>query len=70
MIDSGCGSLEVELPLPEFSVRFITHAVALVTYLSVQQSLEGAQRRARRSSLWISTDSGWKLEFHQGTLLD
>jgi len=70
LLDSSCGSLEVELPLPEFSARFLTPVVVLVTYLSVQRLPGGALRRARRSSLWVSTDAGWKLEFHQGTLLE
>jgi hypothetical protein len=63
------GSLDVELPLPEFSARLLAPSIALVTYVSVQKLPSGADRRARRSSVWTLTDAGWKLAFHQGTLL-
>ncbi len=38
--------------------------VVLVTYLT-----QRGQRRARHSSLWRRTEEGWRLYFHQGTLL-
>jgi hypothetical protein len=38
--------------------------VILLTYISRQ-----GQRRALRSSLWRRTDAGWRIYFHQGTLL-
>lgn len=62
------GSLDVELPLPDFWVRFLAPDVALVTYLSVQRLSDGDDRRARRSSIWTLVGGGWRLAFHQGTL--
>jgi hypothetical protein len=38
--------------------------VVLVTYVS-----ERGERRARRSSVWRKTDTGWCIYFHQGTLI-
>jgi hypothetical protein len=36
----------------------------LVTYVS-----ERGERRARRSSVWRKTEDGWRVYFHQGTLI-
>jgi hypothetical protein len=38
--------------------------IVLVTYVT-----QWDRRRARRSSLWRRTDAGWRLYFHQGTLI-
>lgn len=42
----------------------LSSTIVLVTYVSEQ-----GQRRARRSSLWLRTGPGWRLYFHQGTLM-
>ena len=57
--------INITLPLKQFAVHLIDTNIALVTYISEVQyeNLE----IANRSSLWIRTDSGWKLRFHQGT---
>jgi hypothetical protein len=57
--------INVTLPLKHFSIHSIDANVALVTYISEVQyeNLE----IANRSSLWIKSDTGWKLRFHQGT---
>ena len=55
------------LPLPEFDVRLLAADVALVTYVSSVQTSDGAATRARRSSLWSRSETGWVLRFHQGT---
>lgn len=39
--------------------------VVHVTYLSRRD-----QRAARRSSIWLRTDTGWRIYFHQGTLAE
>ena len=52
----------------DFSVSQVTEGVALVTYRTAQINEQGEfNRRALRSSLWIHTDCGWQLRFHQGT---
>ena len=53
------------VPLDDFRIESIANGVALVTYLT-RDGLDG-ERICRRSSLWVSTDGGWNLRFHQGT---
>lgn len=38
--------------------------VVLVTYVSQRES-----RRCNRSSLWRRTPEGWRVYFHQGTII-
>ena len=56
----------VELPLPGFTVREPAPGVALVTYVSRVDHLDGQPLAANRSSLWVRADD-WRLRFHQGT---
>jgi hypothetical protein len=53
------------LPLKDFKVHQISDNVVLVTYVSIIES-ENVQI-GNRSSIWMKTDEGWKLRFHQGT---
>jgi hypothetical protein len=57
---------EAELPLADFVVHALTLDIAHVIYSSVVTQA-GRVRRARRSSIWSRTRSGWRLRFHQGT---
>ena len=57
--------LNAQLPLPDFRVKMVSDEVALVTYRSRVDCNES--ELANRSSLWRTTDRGWKLIFHQGT---
>jgi hypothetical protein len=38
--------------------------VVLLTYVS-----ESGDRRSNRSSIWRKTPGGWRLYFHQGTMI-
>ncbi|WP_043624867.1 nuclear transport factor 2 family protein [Nonomuraea candida] len=40
----------------------LTPDVVHLTYVS-----DSGGRRARRSSIWVRTEAGWRLYFHQGT---
>jgi hypothetical protein len=45
--------------------------VALLTYKSAHRSPTGAlHRHSLRSSIWVETDGGWVMRFHQGTPAD
>lgn len=57
--------INISLPLKDFNVRTITKDVALITYISevTYDKLEVGNR----SSLWLKSLDGWKLQFHQGT---
>jgi len=61
----GRQSINAKLPLENFKITEVLEGVVLVTYISEVQyeTLE----RANRSSLWVKSEDGWKLKFHQGT---
>ena len=60
--------IEVELPLERYRMQLIDEDVALVRYVS-RQTLDGGPRPAERTSVWVNTNQGWQLRFHQGTPL-
>lgn len=68
ILDSPGGPIDARLPLPDFEVRWLTPGVALVTYTSEMGT--DPVRRSHRSSLWRKGNSGWRIEFHQGTPFD
>lgn len=61
-------TLNAVLPLEEFRMDLVDEDVALVRYVS-RDRVNGAPREAERSSLWINTNDGWRLRYHQGTPL-
>lgn len=48
----------------QFGLRRLGPQTFLLTY-----TLEYAGRRTRRSTIWESTEEGWRALFHQGTLI-
>lgn len=60
--------LAVRLPLEGYRLELVDEDVALVRYTS-HHTVDGAERHGHRTSIWIKTDSGWRLRFHQGTPL-
>jgi hypothetical protein len=61
--------IDATLPLPDFEARLLHPDIAQVTYNSSVR-YDGVVQRARRSSIWSRTPSGWVLRFHQGTPYD
>ncbi|GAC1392133.1 MAG: hypothetical protein NVSMB46_07080 [Candidatus Saccharimonadales bacterium] len=57
--------IHAKLPLKDFAIHEIDENVVLITYISEVQYDE--MEIGNRSSLWIKSDSEWKLKFHQGT---
>jgi len=57
--------INAKLPLRDFAIHEIDEKVVLVTYISEVQYDEA--EIGNRSSLWLKTEDGWKLKFHQGT---
>jgi hypothetical protein len=45
-------------------LRRLAEDVYLLTYTLFQP-----ERRTRRATIWQSTESGWKIVFHQGTIV-
>ena len=54
------------LPLEGYRLDLIDEDVALARYTS-RQSSNGDERAAQRTSVWVNTNDGWQLRFHQGT---
>jgi hypothetical protein len=56
--------------LEDFAIQRIGTEAVLVTYRAVREATATvARRETLRSSLWILSESGWKIAFHQGTLI-
>ena len=49
----------------DFECRELAAGVYLLTYTLLQD----AHRRTRRSTIWQRTADGWKILFHQGTIV-
>jgi hypothetical protein len=60
-------AISAKLPLDDFRVHPVTDRVVQVTYTSEEGV--GEARTCRRSSIWVATAQGWRLRFHQGTLV-
>lgn len=58
--------LGVELPLERYRMLLIDEDVALVRYVS-REPEAGRGASAERTSVWVNTNDGWRLRFHQGT---
>lgn len=51
-----------------FGLVVLAQGVALLTYVSAHLDAGGnPHRHALRSSLWVCTEVGWQMRFHQGT---
>ena len=59
--------IKVRLPLRDFKVHPITENVLLVTY--VTEAFADELEVGNRSSIWVKTSKGWRLRFHQGTVV-
>jgi hypothetical protein len=57
--------IKTKFPLKDFVIHEIDERVFLITYISEVQYDE--LEIGNRSSLWLKTEDGWKLKFHQGT---
>jgi hypothetical protein len=52
----------------DFKAQWIDERVVLLTYQSAHvNDAGGLERHTNRSSLWLDTDAGWQMVFHQGT---
>lgn len=65
---TGPTRLEVRLPHEDYRLELIDEDVALVRYIS-HDTVDGMERHAHRTSIWVNTNEGWRLRFHQGTPL-
>ncbi len=49
----------------DFQCRRLAADIYLVTYMLIQDR----QRETRRATIWQRTEDGWKIMYHQGTLI-
>jgi hypothetical protein len=55
----------------DFELARFGEQAALITYVSAHLDRSGhAYRHTLRSSLWVMTEEGWQMRFHQGTPTD
>ncbi len=51
-----------------FDLAVLAEGIALLTYASAHEDADGKQsRHTLRSSVWVCTETGWQIRFHQGT---
>jgi hypothetical protein len=66
-VDAALEPVHVE----QFELTELGSGAALLTYLSAHKTATGElHRRTLRSSLWLETETGWQMRFHQGTPAD
>jgi hypothetical protein len=58
------GGEEPFITATEITAARLADDVIHLTYVS-----QRGERRARRSSIWLRTQDGWRVYFHQGTLI-
>lgn len=65
-------STELEtVRVEHFELAVLGRGVALLTDTSVHKAPNGElYRHTHRSSLWVETETGWQMSFHQGTEAD
>lgn len=51
-------------PCRDFTIRILAEGLYQLNYI-----LDEPDRRTRRTTLWRDTPSGWKIVFHQGTVI-
>jgi len=65
-LEKRCGVLSVDVwETTGFHCRLLSEDVYLLTYTLLQ----AGGRRTRRSTIWQCTPAGWKIIFHQGTIV-
>jgi hypothetical protein len=50
----------------DFHCRKLANDIYLLTYTLIQYKI----RKTRRSTIWLRTEVGWKILFHQGTIVE
>lgn len=52
----------------QFELAYVGPRAVLLTYVSAHETATGElHRQTLRSSLWLETEAGWQMRFHQGT---
>lgn len=67
ILETPVQEIGARLPFPDFCTKALAKSVVLITYKSILDNPDGSQRQVLRSSIWMRTDTGWRIVFHQGT---
>jgi len=68
---SGPGAALEAVHAEHFELVELAHGAVLLTYLSAHKTATGElHRHTLRSSVWLETETGWRIRFHQGTPAD
>jgi hypothetical protein len=68
---AAAGAALETVRVEQFECAEVGPGAVLVTYLSAHETEAGhLHRYTLRSSLWIETETGWRMRFHQGTPAD
>lgn len=67
-IEPPARDVKVVFPHEDYRLELIDEDVALARYIS-HDMVGGVERHAHRTSIWVNTNEGWRLRFHQGTSL-
>ena len=66
VLEKRCATPPAEvLETSDFQCRRLAGDVYLLTYTLLQNN----ERLTRRSTIWQRTDEGWKIVYHQGTIV-
>jgi len=64
----GEGNALPQIQSCNFEVVVLGEGTVLLTYVSAHVDAEGrSHRQTLRSSVWVRTQVGWQMRFHQGT---
>lgn len=68
ILDFGEGDVLPLIRSDNFELVVLGNGAALLTYVSAHVDAGGnSHRHALRSSIWLRTQVGWQMRFHQGT---
>lgn len=67
----GAETTPATIVASDFALRRLGPTVALLNYRSAHRAPDGVLgRHTLRTSIWVHTDGGWQMSFHQGTATD
>lgn len=66
VVGTTAADITVHLPHQSYRLILVDEDVAMARYISID-TYDGLPRRAHRTSLWLRTEQGWRMRFHQGT---
>jgi hypothetical protein len=64
------GEKAVQFTVSDFETKSLSANLFLATYRLEKILEDGGSTLSMRSSIWKSSDSGWRMIFHQGTRIE